>query len=219
MGKIEEHISDAGVRAEAQEHLTRAKERLAAGPVAFGENHNSVVARAIIWDLMSGGRVKRFFTEQQDYRLRGRTLEESLQALANPDIDEKGGISFACGGSEAEVSGDIEFLYRGLEALNQSTGRGKQAIPYVDLMRHAVQRAVTVYCYDAEVKAGTPLEDAMKFRNEHMTQRYLTTANHTEPGTILLGGSHHFDEHSEPSLLTTMGIPEESYFALGKYGM
>lgn len=218
MGKIEQHISDAGVLAAAQEHLARAKELIAAGPIAFGENHNSVVARAIIWDLMAGGRVKRFFTEQPNEKMFEQTLEGNLQALANPVFGEDGAfVGFPGGASEAELSEPIEKLYGLLERLNQIQGRRENPIPYVNLMRRAVQCSVTVYCYDIRVKNGTPHDDAMKFRNEHMTQRYLTAANHTEPGTVLLGGSHHFDEHSEPNLLTTMGIPVESYFGLGEH--
>ncbi|WP_282609377.1 hypothetical protein [Pelagibius sp. Alg239-R121] len=222
MGKIEQHILDDSARKKALGQFSSAKILINYSPVAFGESHASVIARAIVWDLMDTGCVKRLFTEQANSQLGERTLEDRLQTLAKPKISEEGNISYTGGGTESELSDPIEELYLAREALNEISGREKPDITYMSLMQHAVHCGVSVYCYDVKIsKDRLPggrrryprLTDSevLAMRNEHMTTKYLNTPNRTEAGTVLLGGSDHFDEHSRPTLLETMKIPEMSY--------
>lgn len=224
MRKIAECVPEGSTRNRAIELFTRAKELVKLGPLAFGEDHNSPVARAIIWDLMDIDLIRMLFTEQPNPKLGAEeiSLEERFQTLARPDLKD-GQISFRGGGTESSLSGPIEGYYERAERLNETEGgRSKPVIPYMDLMQHAVQRGVLVYCYDIKVNAQRDSEGyrrpkalekakVVNLRDDHMAMRYLATPNVTQGGTVLLGGSDHFDDSYPPSLLKRMGIPKEQY--------
>lgn len=226
MRKIAECLKEEGVRKWAEEKLNEAKELIKLGPVVFGEDHVSPVARAIIWDLMDTGQVKRFFTEQPNFKLEhGLTMEQALQTLATPKVGEDGSIKYAIEGqTEATMSEDVESRYMAMELINKSGGREEVAITYGDLMQHAVRHGILVYCYDVKVdpvrgeggfRRPKKLndEDMLRIRNEHMTMRYLTTDHRSFPGTVLLGGSDHFNHKlsKQKHLLELMGIDKAQY--------
>jgi hypothetical protein len=212
MGKIAECV-EPGQQSWALGMFEQALTLIHNGPVVFGESHTSPVARAIIWDLIDTGLVKTFFTEQanpKDPYSQGaarRTLQEMLQPLA---VGSKYGIEL---GTEDEKWKAINEIYRREEFMNREKGRGQVAIPYKDLMQHAVRHGILVYCYDLDLRTKKYSdEQKIKERNEQMASTYLNTATKSFPGTLLLGGSWHFDAHSNPTLLELMGLDKAKYF-------
>ncbi len=224
MGKITDCIKDELLRVKAEEKLAAAKVLLSQGVVVFGESHVEPVARAIVWDLIAAGLVERMFTEQPNSTLgNGQTMEQNLQTLATPTVDGTA-VKYAIEGqSEGTMSAAVEFAYAMLERQNELNGRPVPVITYRDLMQHAVRHGVLVFCYDVSVdptrdrgrKRYPPLSDeaVLKVRNEHMTNRYLTTDMKSFAGTVLLGGSDHFDyaKSKQANMLDLMKIDKSKY--------
>lgn len=224
MGKIADCIKDELLRVEAKEKLAKAKLLLSQGVVVFGESHTEPVARAIVWDLISAGLVERMFTEQPNGMLQnGLTMEQNLQTLATPTVDGTS-VKYAIEGQgEGSMSAAVEFAYAMLELQNKESGRPVPVITYCDLMQHAVRHGTLVYCYDVRVdpkrdggrRRYPPLSDeqVLKVRNEHMTNRYLTTEMKSLAGTVLLGGSDHFNyaKSKQPNMLDLTKIDKSKY--------
>ena len=175
---------------------------------------------------MDTGLVKRFFTEQPDFPLEnGQTMEQALQTLATPTVGDGGSIRYAVEGqTEGSMSGAIESKYRWLENNNKLNGRVEPAITYRDLMQHAVRHGIVVYCYDVKVdpvrgeggrRRPEKLSDeqTLAIRNEYMAKRYLNTPEKSFPGTLLLGGSDHFNyaKSKGPHLLDLTKLDSSRY--------
>lgn len=205
----------------AEEMYDRALAALARGPVAFGENHTIGVCRCVIWDLIRAGRVLRLFLELQDDQTETNTAY--LQHLVRQSSYHPG---------DAGLRGIVDKL-NGKEVGSSLIRQASNPVPMGDLVAAAVDNGVRVYFYDKPTAATAPdassvaqrraqrkrdqaavSDEGIGDRNLHSASVFQRAPDHRAPGSVLLGGSLHFNAGrvQDRSLLRLLSIGDEQYF-------
>ena len=146
---------------------------LASGPVGVGECHTAPDARTFVQELIDAGCVKRMFVE---YPTEWQPRMDALKAAIEAD-DEDEAIKIA-----------KNFLY--------SQQFYCDAFPLAVLFGYALEKGVDVWCSDHFAGGGRA-----RFRTRHQVVRdtyYSKTQGIGPKGSLILFGSHHFDDVNNP---------------------
>lgn len=179
-----------------------ASEKIKLGAITIGEYHTKPYARAVVYDLIDAGFVKRLFIEFPDAAF--------VKTLRNDNL-----------GKEVEqwpASGDQNVYNLGVGFLD----RGRpNLLPMQALIQTAVSKSVKVYFYDLYHDDPTSSQ-GMQARNEAMAKVFL---KHTETktkspiGAIALVGGKHLETPENDTIYTlslqvACRIPHDHVFDL-----
>ena len=189
------------------EVLTAATEKVKLGGITIGEWHNKPHGRAIIYDLIETGFVKRLFVELHDFLPITKELRNGSLGKPPEEWAQEGKFIFEMG-------------------INFCDSQFNNPLPMLPLIRTAVSKSVKVYFYDIphEKPASPP---GMQARNEAMAKVFLKHTvvdgeKNKSVGAVALVGGEHLktppdDKIYTLALQTACKIPHDHVFNLLHY--
>jgi len=188
------------------EVLAAAAEKIKLGGITIGERHNQPYGRAIIYDLIEIGFVKRLFIELHDFKPLTKSIRNELL------------------GKSSDTWGDGKLMFD--IGVNFCDSQFDNPLPMLPLIQTAVSKSVKVYFYDIpHEKPASP--SGMQARNEAMAEVFLKHTvvdgeKNKSVGAVALVGGEHLrtppdDKIYTLALQTACKIPHDHVFNLLHY--
>jgi hypothetical protein len=189
------------------EILAAAAEKIKLGGITIGEWHNKPYGRAIVYDLIEIGFVKRLFIELEDFMTFSKDLRNGSLGKPHEEWPQDGKFIFDMG-------------------VNLCDARCDNPLPMLPLIQTAVSKSVKVYFYDVHHDARTS-PAGMQARNEAMAKVFLKHTvvdgeKNKSVGAVALVGGEHLrtppdDKIYTLALQTACKIPHDHVFNLLHY--